>query len=73
MISVWRFAPVRRLALVAVVVLAAVPVPGCGSGAAESAAVLKDPPPLAPEETTEGYMKQQAKAKAGPKARLPRR
>lgn len=73
MVSVRRFSLAARLALLAVAALAAVPVPGCGPGAAESGTVLKDPPPLAPEETTEGYMKQHAKAKVGPKARLPRR
>jgi hypothetical protein len=52
--------------------------PGCGAGQGGGGGpVLKDPPPLAAEETTEAWMKQQGKAKVkvkpGKRVRPPRR
>lgn len=37
---------------------------GCGDSAGGSAPMVKDPPPLAPEETTEALFKSKAKARA---------
>jgi hypothetical protein len=57
----------RSIVVVALVALKA----GCGPGPGGGAPMVKDPPPLAPEETTEAFLKSKTKAK--PAARPQRR
>ncbi|APW59777.1 hypothetical protein [Paludisphaera borealis] len=55
---------VRILVLSVAASIVLVPTPGCGSGgAAAPGTVIKDPPPLPLEETTEALLKQKVKAK----------
>jgi hypothetical protein len=46
---------------------------GCGPGSSGGAPMVQDPPPLAPEETTEALLKSKTKTKAKPAARPQRR
>lgn len=57
-----RFARVLCFAVAASILIA--PTPGCGSGgAAAPGTMIQDPPPLAPEETTEALLQKKVKSK----------
>jgi hypothetical protein len=59
----------RVFCLAAAVAAMVVPTPGCGPAPAAPGTVIKDPPPLAPEETTEALLQKKLK----PKPRAARR
>jgi len=64
-----RFARAFCVTAAVTAAVAVVPTPGCSPAPAAPGTVIKDPPPLAPEETTEALFQKKAK----PKARATRR